>query len=249
MKRKIICTAVIGIAAVSLLEISRCAPPLAGNGSQTPNGQVSAMVYNTDGTPAKYAKVMFYPINYNPHTGGLGKTATSATVDSTTTNDSGNYTAMLDSGTYNIIASGDGNLAYQDSITTLNGGTVHPPADTLKTPGTIRGIVQLQPGDDPKTVFILFMGTYTFSMPLDTTGTFTTAAMAAGSYWVRILTSLPNYQVLDTSLTVIAGTQNVLPTPIKLKYTGIPIPTGLSATYDTVHGIVTLRWNRVTSRL
>ena len=115
MKRKIICTAVIGIAAVSLLEISRCAPPLAGNGSQTPNGQVSAMVYNTDGTPAKYAKVMFYPINYNPHTGGLGKTATSATVDSTTTNDSGNYTAMLDSGTYNIIASGDGNLAYQDS--------------------------------------------------------------------------------------------------------------------------------------
>ncbi|MGA2508274.1 MAG: hypothetical protein ABSF80_12445 [Chitinispirillaceae bacterium] len=246
MKRKIICAAVIGIAAAGFLEIFRCSSPLAGNGSQTPNGQVSAMVYNPDGTPAAHAKVMFYPINYNPHTGGLDKTATATTVDSTTTNDSGNYTATLDTGTYNIIANGSGNMAYQDSIRAIGGSAVHPPTDTLKTPGTIRGIVQLQPGDDPETVFILFMGTYTFSMPIDTTGTFTTAAMAAGSYWVRILTSLPNYQVLDTNLTVIAGTQNVLPQPIKLKYTGIPIPTGLSATYDTVHGVVTVRWNKVT---
>src|SRR5271157_1033275 len=218
--------------AVAVVAI-QCMNPNGGTGSST-ESRVTAMVYNPGGTPAAHAKVMFYPVNYNPHTGGLGKTATVATVDSTTTDANGNYTATLDSGTYNIIASGGGNLAYQDSITVTKGDTVKPPPDTLKVPGTIQGIIQMQPGDDARTVFILFMGTHTFTMPVDIAGNFTTDNMAAGTYSVRIITTTPNYKVLDTNLNVIAGTVNVLPAPIVLQYTGIPIPEGLKINYDTL---------------
>ena len=47
-------------------------------------------------------------------------------------------------------------------------------------------------------------------MPVDAIGNFTTANMAAGNYSVRIITTTPNYKVLDTNLSVIAGTANVL---------------------------------------
>ena len=135
MKTRTITLALTAAFAIGIL--SYCGRnPIAGNGTQTGN-PVASMLYNPDGTPAAHAKVYFYPVNYNPHTGALGKTAAAASLDSTTTNDSGNYIATLDSGTYNVLASLSGNLAYQDSITTIKGDTVKPPADTLKTPGTI----------------------------------------------------------------------------------------------------------------
>jgi hypothetical protein len=229
-------------AAIAIGILSYCGrSPLAGNVTQTGN-PVASMVYNPDGSPAIHAKVYFYPVNYNPHTGGLGKTA--VTIDSTITDTNGNYVEMLDSGTYNILAKGDSGLAFQDSITVTRGDTVKPPADTLHAPGTIQGIVQLQPGDDARTVFILFMGTHTFTMPTDLIGNFTSDNMAAGHYSVRIITTTPNYKVLDTNLGVIAGTANVLPQPIVLQYTGIPVPTGLKINYDTLKQIVTLIWDK-----
>ncbi|MGA2507231.1 MAG: hypothetical protein ABSF80_07125 [Chitinispirillaceae bacterium] len=243
MNRKITAPILV-VAASTAFALMHCSSPLAGNGSGIGNGVVAAMLHNPGGSPAKNAKVVFYPVNYNPHTGGLGKTATAATPDSTTTDNNGNYTITLDTGTYNILANGDSGLAYQDSITTVKGDTVKPPPDTLKPAGTIQGIIQMQPGDDARTVFILFMGTHTFTMPVDIAGNFTTDNMAAGTYSVRIITTTPNYKVLDTNLSVIAGTVNVLPGPIVLQYTGIPIPQGLRINYDTLKQIVNLIWNK-----
>jgi alpha-tubulin suppressor-like RCC1 family protein len=239
MKLKIICAAVI-IAACFLL-VLHCGSPLAGNGSQTPNGTVSAMVYNPGGSPAANTKVCFYPRDYDPHTG-----QGSGAADSTYTDTNGNYTAMLDTGKYTVFANGDSGMAYQDSIRAIGGHTIHPPVCTLKTPGTIRGVVQLEQGDDPRTVFILFLGTHSYTTPDDAAGNFISEPMAGGKYRVRILTTIPDYQVMDTSFTITAGRDSVMADTIRLKYTGIPIPKGLSASYDTVHGIVTLRWNRVT---
>ena len=138
MKRKIICTAVIGIRCRKPfgdfpMRASACRQRVADAqwpGSQwciTRTARLQKVPPRSCSTPSTTILIL----------GGLGKTATSAaTVDLTTTNDSGNYTATLShSATYNIIASGDGPLAYQDSITTLNGGTVHPsrrhPENTL----------------------------------------------------------------------------------------------------------------------
>jgi alpha-tubulin suppressor-like RCC1 family protein len=240
MKRKIIGAVIITITAIGILGIFRCSSPIAGNGSQIPNNH-TAMVYNPGGTPAVNACVLFYPRDRDPRPG-----QDSSAVDSTRTDTNGNYMDTLESGTYNVIVTGDSGWAYEDSIMATAGSPVKPPACTLKTPGTIRGVVQLEQGGDSRTALILFLGTHTFTAPDDSSGNFTTDSMAGGRYRVRILTTLPDYQVLDTILTVIAGTQNVLPQPIILHYTGIPIPAGLFTTYDTVKGIVTVRWNRVT---
>jgi hypothetical protein len=230
-------------AAIAISIVSYCGRnPIAGNGTQIGN-PVASMLYNPDGSPAVGATVYFYPVNYNPRTGGLGKTA--VTLDSTTTDNNGNYTITLDTGTYNVLANGDSGLAFQDSITVTKGDTVRPDPDTLKPAGSIKGIVRLEEGGDPTTVFILFMGTRTFTFPDDTTGTFTSDSMAAGDYRVRILTTTPNYRTLDTTLRVIAGTQNVLPNPLVLQYTGIPTPTGLRASYDTTTGKIFLSWNKL----
>jgi hypothetical protein len=184
-----------------------CAPmkPEAGNSSQTGNPAVAAMLYNPGGSPAVHAKVRFCPHNYNPQPdSGVG------TVDSTLTDANGNYIITLSAGsTYTITASSDSGMAYKDSITAIKGDTVRPDPDTLRPAGTIKGIVLLENGGDPTTVYILFMGTRTFTMP-DALGNFTSDSMAGGTYRVRVLTTTQNYKTLDTTFSVIAGTQTML---------------------------------------
>ena len=220
----------------------------ATGGSTETSSKISSMVYNPGGSPAKHAKVRFYPVNYNPRTGGLGKTA--ATIDSTYTDTNGNYVITLDTGIYYTIQAGsDSGLTFNDSVKTFKDSTVRPDPDTLKPAGSIKGIVRLEEGGDPTTVFILFMGTRTFTFPDDTSGSFTSDSMAAGNYRVRILTTTPNYRTLDTTLRVIAGTQNVLPNPLVLQYTGIPTPKNIRIVYDTLKQIVPLMWDSANASL
>jgi uncharacterized protein (TIGR02145 family) len=227
------------LAVTALLLFTTCTrAPTTGTGTETEN--VAAMLYNPGGSPAANATVRFYTAGSDPR---------SNSGDSTVTDVHGYYAVKLDTGTYNLIAHGDSGMVFRDSIKVLNDSTSKPPADTLKAPGSIKGIVQLQPGDDARTVFILFMGTHTFTMPGDDTGHFTTDNIAAGTYSVRILTTIPNYKVLDTNLSVIAGTQNVLLQPIVLQYTGIPGPIGLKLSYDTLRQTVVLAWNKADTSL
>ena len=172
------------IVVMAALLYINCARPTAGTATETEN--VVAMLYNPGGTPAANAKVRFFPIHYNPRTGGLAKTQATV-VDSTTTDAKGNYAVKLDTGTYNVLASGDSGVVYQDSITVINDSTIYPPADTLKAPGGVRGRVRLQPTDDARTVFILFLGTNTWGTPDDSTGSFTIGGMAEGTYGVTNL--------------------------------------------------------------
>jgi len=244
MKSKI---SLIAVSVVAILLSLDCSHPTqtTGNGSGTGNA-VSAMLYNPGGSPAAHAKVKFYPINYNPRT---GLTKVLAVVDSTTTDAQGNYTAKLDTGTYNVLAVGDSGFAYQNSITVIKDSTVHPPADTLKAPGSVRGVIRLQPGDDARTVFILFLGTSTWITPDDSTGRFGVANIAEGTYRVRILTTLDAYVPKDTVLSVTAGKADTLTHDIVLQYTGIPVVSGLKIGYDTLKQIVTLTWSKADTAL
>ncbi len=227
--------------AVCLFLFATCSNNVAGNKTKPENPSVTTMLYNPGGSPAAHAKIKFYPVNYNPRTGGLSKTL-STTVDSTTTDASGNYSVKLDSGTYNVLATGDSGVVYQDSISVAKDSTIHPPADTLKAPGGLRGRVRLQPGDDARTVFILFLGTSTFGTPDDSTGKFTIANMAQGTYKVRILTTLDAYVPKDTVLSVTAGMVDSLTHDIVLQFTGVPGPTGLTVSYDTLRQTAILAW-------
>ncbi len=247
MKTKRIAGAVL---VAALIVIIRCtADKVAGNSTPTGNPTVAGVLYDADGAKAAHATVRFYPVNYDPQTGSLGKTKTVAAItgiDSTTTDGSGNYSATLDSGSYNLLASGDTTLAYHDSLTTIKGGTLHP-ADTLRSPGALRGVIQMQGSDDPRTVFIIFIGTGNVYVPQDSLGNFLIPKLAQGSYHVRFLTTLDNYKVKDTTLGVTAGKTDTLASPIQLQYTGIPVPAGLHIQYDTNMQVVTLLWNQPTT--
>jgi len=250
MNRKL--HALLSLFSTALLLALQCAAPNGGTGSQLPNSNVSGVIYNANGSPASNATVHFYPVSYNPYTKSLGKTnalaaaTTVSSLDSTTTDASGHYNVLLDSGSYNLLASGSGNLAYHDSIAPVKGSTIHP-ADTLRAPGSIAGVIRMQGSDNPETVFIIFMGTGSVWFPSDTLGDFATGNMAPGNYPVRFLTTTPNYKVLDTNLTIIAGKIDTLAAPIQLQYTGIPVPAGLHIQYDSAREIVTLVWNTPTT--
>lgn len=233
------------LAATALLLGLQCSPVANnGSGSTTETANVKGFLYTSDGTtPAKGAKVYLVPADHNPRQ-GLAKTLAAA-PESTVTNDSGVY--KLDSvpaGTYNVLAAGSGNLAFQDSIGVKTDSQTQVPPDTLKAPGGLRGLIRLQPGDDARTVFLLFMGTNTWGTPDDSTGKFGVANMAEGTYRVRILTTLDAYLPKDTVLSVTAGKTDTLTHDIVLLYTGIPVVGGLKIAYDTLKQIVTLNWNR-----
>ena len=235
MKKKLFLYTAI-LANLTLL-LTNCTPNVANGGTEVGNPRISAMLYNPDGTPAQHASVHFYRFGIDPRSGATA-------VVSTTTDVNGNYTASLDTGTYNILASGGGNATFQDSITVVKDSTVRPPADTLKSNGGIKGIVQLEAGGDPTTVFVLFMGANVFTTVQDSAGNFATTSMAKGRYQVKFLSTLDNYKPKDTVLNVTAGTIDSLAGPIILQNTGIPTPTGLRIVYDTLNQIVTLIWNK-----
>jgi hypothetical protein len=244
MKKILGYTAII-LSVVSILFLN-CTKIVAG-GTEVGNPAVVGVLYQADGKiPAKGAKVYLVPTDHNPRQ-GLAK-ALAAAPESTVTNDSGVYKMdSVPAGTYNVLAAGSGNLAYQDSITVKTDTQTQVPPDTLNAPGGLRGLIRLQPGDDARTVFLLFMGTNTWGTPDDSTGTFRITNMAEGTYRVRILTTLDAYVPKDTVLSVTAGKVDSLTHDIVLQYTGIPVVGGLKIRYDTLKQIVTLTWNKPTT--
>ena len=210
---------------------------IAGNSSQ--DGNVRGRLAKADGSPAAGVTIRFFPVDNAPRQ--VAKIL--AQIDSVTTDSDGNFGIDLDSGTYNMLAATDTTAAYQDSITA---GVDTAIVDTMKVPGSLRAKVQLQSTDDPRTVFVLVMGTNVWAGP-DTAGDFSLANMAEGTYNVRILTTLDLYDPLDTAFSIRSAVADTLAMPIQLKYTGIPVPTGLIIQYDTLKQIVTLSWDKPTT--
>ena len=216
-----------------------CISPNSG-GTETGDARITGMLYNSNGARAAHAKVSVTRWSSSPRENDVIEAMT-------VTDNNGTYKIdSLPSGTYNIFGSGDSGLSYLDSIIMdANDDHTRLPPDTLRPAGSIRGRIQLQQGDDPRTVLILFMGTNIWSSPKDSSGNFIVPKLAEGAYRVRFLPTLDNYLPKDTTLSVTAGAENLLPYSIILKYTGLPVPSGLSASYDTLHGCSVLKWNPV----
>ena len=241
MKKLLLAAAILAV--LTSLIFLHCTKNIAG-GTEVGNPSVAAMLYEPDGkTPAIGAKVKFYPVDNNPFP-ALHKT--SAAIESTITDVNGRYgISTVTVGTYNIIGIKDGNKSILDSIN-ISPTTPSIPADTLLPTGSIKGVVRLRPEHSSTNVYILIFGTNTFTSPKDSIGNFTLDSMAEGTYRVKILTTIPDYVPLDTSFTIRAGKQDTLADTIWLRYTGIPVVTGLKLSYDTMKQIVTLSWNKPT---
>ncbi len=172
---------------------------------------ISGILYTSSGIPSTNTKVSFYHVNYNPYIG-----IPAAGIDSTITDNYGHYSVLLDTGYYNILAAGNTGMAFIDSVRALPRDTTRV-VDTLYSPGSLQGSIKLQGTGNPETVFIIFMGTGSVWVPSDTLGDFATGNMARGSYQVQLITTTPNYNILDTSLTIMAGKIDTLPKPILMQ--------------------------------
>jgi hypothetical protein len=223
--------------------ILACVSPNGNGGTDTGNARVTGIVYNADGSRAGGAAISFIPASQDPTSSG-GNPLFAATTD-----DTGGYRFdSLPADTYNALGSGQGNYSFIGAIK-IGAARISVPACTLLAPGSVSGVIRLQPGDDPRTVLLLFIGTSIWAVPTDLSGNFSVQNLAQGTYRVRILTTLNRYIPMDTSFTIRSGVDTVLPKPLQLSvlYSIIPVPFGLQATYDTLHQTVSLSWNRINS--
>ncbi|MBD3320820.1 MAG: hypothetical protein GF350_06980, partial [Chitinivibrionales bacterium] len=159
----------------------------------------------------------------------------------------------LSEDTFNILAVKNGNKAFRalvpihyDSSGNVTGDTLR---DTLRAPGTVRGVVRLLPGHDSRNVLILAVGTNRLLSPDDSVGNFALDSMAAGTYPVRFLVAGRDYRPFDTMLTVGPGKETVLDDTIYLEYTGIPVPQKVHSAYDPVTQVVRLSWQQADTAL
>jgi hypothetical protein len=236
--------------AVLLLFLAKCGVNnVADGGTETGNARVTGILYESDGkTPAARVNVSIRPRGTLADIPGPAKRL--ADTASVTTDDSGRFVfdSTLDTGTYVIEATDGNNAALVDSVHVIDTDSTVEVSDTLKPAGGITGTIHLSEGGDARKVFVLAFGINRFTVP-DTDGAFTFDSLAEAAYDLRIISTLDDYDVLDTvGIPVVSEEVTDLDT-LRLEFTGIPAVKGLTLSYDTLKQIVTLRWERADTGL
>lgn len=211
----------------------------ANRGSIVDNELRVGAIYLPDGTGAVNARIQVFKVDHIPESGDPAYV--------TRTDTAGRY--VLDSlpdGEYNILADLNGQFAFQDSVY-VSKQTESISPDTLDEPGTVAGVVGMQPNHDPSSVTVQVLGTDNYTN-VDPFGRFRLKGLAAGKYNLRLLTTIPEYTPLFVRLEVASGRNDSLEDTLRIPYTGIPVVTGLRAAYDTLRGVVLLSWNKVEYR-
>jgi hypothetical protein len=206
-------------------------------------GGVRGRLFTEDGKPAAFAHVRILPVDFKPGPAFRKAGAADKAYLSTTTDADGNYAFdTLAAGDYNILGDKGELLSYQDSVG-ISGNSDIPP-DTLKSSGTLTGTVAVQSNPDPGAVTVEVLGTNIY-VNVDRHGGFSLPPMAQGAYTVRLATDMAEYTTLFAQMKVRSGRQDTLAEPFRLRYSGIPVATGLRvAAYDSLNGKVTLTWNK-----
>jgi hypothetical protein len=220
-------------------------PRNAGTGSTTESGVVAGRLLGPGGAPLAGAKVALLPANHVPSIAQRRQSAAgmSSAAGEAVTDANGRYSIVhVEPGTYSLSAGRDSLAYFRDSLGVPASGLDAGSATALPT-GSLSGRVRLEPGDEVRTVLILALGTNTLTIPKDTSGVFALSAMAEGEYHVRFLSTLSAYAPFDTVLSIRSGISDTLPDPIRLRSTGIPAVTGLSARWDADAQAIFLAWD------
>jgi hypothetical protein len=237
----------IGLAvAAAALFYSNCTNPSAGTATETENVVVGTLLQPDGETPAAGVLVYIRPRTTLADTsGGLYKKSVDSAFIITDKNGTFAFDTSLDTGTYVVEAASGNNAVLIDSVVVASkDATDSLSPDMLKPTGAIKGIINLSQGGDPRKVFVLAYGINRFAR-VNEDGGFKFKGLAEAVYDVRLISSLDNYGVVDTvNVPVRSGDTTNLDT-IKLPFTGIPAPSGLSVAYDTSHGYAILTWKPV----
>ena len=228
-------------------------PVSTAGGTDTGNAHaVAGRLYHSDGIePAAGVAVAIRPRNTLADTSGSGLARSMADTATVITDDSGRYAfdSTLDTGTYVIEAASGNDAVLIDPVSIKDPDTtVDLPPDTLKPAGALRGVINLSQGGDLQQVFVLAFGIDRFAT-VDSLGRFRFEQLAEGTYDLRIISSLHDYGVRDTSDVDVVSADTTNLDTLELPFTGIPNVEGLSLSYDTLKQIVTLTWNQADTGL
>lgn len=224
---------IIAIIAIVALYFS-CTQDVAGTNDETSGGIIAALYYR-DGTPADNAVIKIFEVS----------DTTKQPVYTAFTDDNGEYNIdSMKVGTYNVWGAKDTLVAFQGSVLfTATASNLRD--DTLERGGSINSIVGLEPTDDPRTVTVQILGSEISVENVDTSGRFTIPDLDEGSYKLRLATTLPNYTTTYYTIQKNDDLADTITDTLRLIYTGIPVVTGMKVTYDTLHGVATLSWDKV----
>ncbi len=205
---------------------------IAGTNNET---QTKGTFFRPDGKPAVGARVRVYSASQKE------TDSTTAQVAQTFVDADGNVALKLKPGHYSLIADDQkmGGALFIDSAFS-DGDRMDLPVDTLRPTGTITGHVRVQPMHSPSIAWVHLMRTNLYAN-VDSTGFFRISGVPAGNLDLVAVTHFPEYT--PTHKLVRARPDSAVDVDtIDLVYNGLPLVTGIVATYDTLSGVVTLSW-------
>lgn len=199
-------------------------------GGATPDG-LSGQV-RLGGRPVADAKVTAIPVDYRP---GTADAQTDPKAYFSATTGAGGVYAFADipAGRYNILATGNGQMALLDSVA-VTGNDQSLPTLALTPPGALVGRIELQPRHSTLGSVVEVLGTPVFAT-VDEDGDFELAGLAPGAYRLRASTDLPDYSPDFLAAMVTTGSADTLATPLRPSYSGTPSP-GVSGRLRDTHG-------------
>lgn len=221
--------------ATALLAMGACDKEVAGTTDEHET-TVAARLFQPDGSPAAGARVRIYAVD---------DTAKTARDQVYASSDGSVVLPPLPAGEYNLVVTDDaGKGVVIDSLLSTGAGTPSMRSDTLRAMGRVKGCLQVEPQDMPNIAWVQILG-LGLAQNLDTAGCFL-LEVPAGRVTLAALTRESHYTPTFRAVRTIPGITVDVGT-IRLEYTGIPVVEGLSASYDTLAGIATVRWNRARS--
>lgn len=153
----------------------------------------------------------------------------------------------LPRGYYSLVVTDkeSGQASFVDSVYS-DGVNMNLPSDTLRPTGSIKGRVKVQAQDDPKIAWVALVGEGNFHTIDNDSGTFLLTGIPAGRHTLVSRTDGDDYTSTFRTASVRPDSVTDVGT-IELVYTGLPIVTGIVGTWDSLGGIVDLRWDASTS--
>ena len=211
------------------------------SGVEVENEKFTAVITLPDGKPAGSATFTLLPVDYIAN-GALGRTAVKNA--SGMTDASGRITlSNIEKGYYNLYAKTDSLVAFKDSLYLGDNG-LDVGQVKVGEPARVSGTIQVQPNHDPRNAVVHVLGT-TIYANVDSNGVFVLKDLAPGKYNLCITIGIDGYVATYKNVEVFEAGNHILEEISAVVYTGIPVVTGLHATYDTAQQCVKLTWKPV----
>lgn len=220
---------------LALLGLTGCQDRSADGG--TTDGTSTVVFYLPDGKPAAGARVQVFASSDTTRTPRIQVFAdANGEVE----------LPVLDSSYYNLVARDkSGRAMFQDSLIS-DGRTMDYASDTLVATGVVTGRVKVQPQHDPRIVWIALLGAGTY-LNVDDSGRFRIEGVPEGKFTLGGFTKTEGYTTTFKGLRVKRDSTSDIGI-LDMVFTGLPVVKNLEARFDTLAGLVHLRWDSIPLR-